>query len=87
MRELLKNMEGTMGFRIKVAERAGRSLGSHFPLSRLWEGAQCGRVDCITCVQDCEERPQCTLKNLVYENVCLRCNPGASKKGELETVK
>ena len=52
MREVLKNMDATMGFRSKVAERAGRSLGRHFPLSRLWEGAQCGRDDCVACVQE-----------------------------------
>ena len=87
MRDVLRNMEPTMGFRVKVAERTGRSLGSQFPLTKLWEGAQCGREECVTCLQECEEKPQCTLKNLVYENICLACNPGASKKGELMEVK
>ena len=76
-----------MGFRVKVAERTGRSLGSHFPLTKLWEGAQCERDDCVTCLQECEKMPQCTLNNLVYENICLACNPGASKKGELLEVR
>ena len=58
-----------------------------FPITTLEEGAQCGRVSCVTCTQDVEEMPPCTKKNLVYENICLECNPGAAKKGELETVK
>ena len=27
----------------------------------------------------------CTKQSLVYENLCLVCNPEASKKGELKT--
>ena len=87
MREVLKGMEQTLGFRVKVAERAGRPIGSMFPLTSLWEGAQCGRELCVTCNQEVEEMPPCSKKNLVYENICLQCNPGASKGGELETVK
>ena len=30
--------------------------------------------------------PPCTRKNLVYENVCSQCNPGAGSKRELEGV-
>ena len=87
MREVLRGMEQTLGFKIKVAESAGKTLGSMFPISTLEEGAQCGRVSCVTCTQDVEEMPPCTKKNLVYENICLECNPGAAKKGELETIK
>ena len=47
-------------------------------------GAKCGRQGCTTCEQDVEELPDCTKKNLVYENICVSCNPGAVKKGELE---
>ena len=87
LREALREMEQTLGFRIKVAERAGRPLGSMFPLTSLWEGAQCGRGECITCLQEGEEMPPCSRKNLVYENICLECNPGATKGGDLETLK
>ena len=73
-----------MGFKIKVVERCGQSLGSKFPISNLWGGAKCGRQGCTTCEQDVEELPDCTKKNLVYENICVSCNPGAAKKGELE---
>ena len=87
LREALKRMEQTLGFRVKVLERTGRSLGSRFPLSSLWEGTECGREDCVTCKQEGEELPQCTRTNLVYENICVGCNPGATRKGELELVR
>ena len=87
MRETLKGMEHTLGFRVKVAERTGQSLGSKFPLNTLWDGMKCGREDCTTCEQGLEELPPCTRMNLLYENICTRCNPGAKGKGELEELK
>ena len=81
-------MEPTLGFRVKVIERNGRSLGSKFPLNTLWAGAKCGRVECITCEQGGEEElPPCTKSNLVYENICTRCNPGATGKREQENLR
>ena len=87
MRETLKGMEHTLGFRVKVAERTGQSLGSKFPLNTLWDGMKCGRKDCTTCEQGLEELPPCTRMNLLYENICTKCNPGAKGKGELEQVR
>ena len=34
-----------------------------------------------------EELPDCSKMNLVYENICTDCNPGASKKGEQEDIR
>ena len=45
LRESLKDMEQTLGFRVKVVERTGRSLGSKFPLNNLWAGSKCSRGD------------------------------------------
>ena len=88
LRESLKDMEQTLGFRVKVVERTGRSLGSKFPLSNLWNGSKCGRGDCTTCEQGGEEElPDCTKQNLVYENVCVPCNSGARGRGEQEPFK
>ena len=84
LRETLKSMEPTLGFRIKVVERAGQKLGSKFPLTQLWSGNKCGHQDFTTCEQGGEgELPQCTQKSLVYENLCVTCNPGATGKREL----
>ena len=75
-----------LGFRVKIVERTGSTLKSHFPQSSLWDGAPCGREGCITCTQGAEMLPPCTRKSLVYENVCSLCNKGAGAKGELKDV-
>ena len=87
LRELMKRLEGTLGFTVKIVERTGATLKSQFPLGSLWEGAACGRTDCTTCNQGGESLPDCTRASVVYENVCLSCNPGAGKKGELTDVR
>ena len=87
MREVLRSMEPALGFRVKVVERTGQSLGSKFAQTGLWEGMQCGRDDCTTCEQGAEELPPCNKNNLLYKNKCTECNPGALGKGELEEVK
>ena len=55
LRETLRCMEPALGFKIKVVERTGKSLGSQFPLSSLWQGAPCGRKECVTCRQEAED--------------------------------
>ena len=87
MRETLRSMEPTMGFRIKVVERCGQALGSKFPLTNLWEGNTCGREACVTCNQGGEYIPDCSRKNLMYENICISCNPGAAGGEKVEQVK
>ena len=63
-------------FSVKVKERTG-----------TMDGSSCGSVDCTTCNQGAEEFPNCKKASLVYENVCVRCNPGAGKKEELDKIK
>ena len=80
-------MEPTLGFSIKTVERTGSTLRSKFPLYSLWEGNRCGRSDCIPCSQGAEFVQQCTKISVVYENICLVCNPGADGKKELRELK
>ena len=63
LRESLKDMEQTLGFRVKVVERTGRSLGSKFPLNNLWAGTKCGRGDCTTCEQGGRRSSLCSLQS------------------------
>ena len=79
-------MVASVGFGVKVVERNGSSLRSLFPLNNLWEGAPCGREECIPCTQGAEEPPRCNKASMVYENVCRRCNRGAGGKKELQDV-
>ena len=87
IREQLKNLEGLMGFKLRVVERTGRNILSNFQQTNTWKGLQCGREECITCNQEGEELPNCTRAGVVYESICVDCNPGATKKGELENMK
>ena len=84
VKEQLQNLEETLGFKLKVVERSGRSLTSVFSQGQASQGPQCGRETCVTCNQDGEERPPCTLSSVVYESICKPCNPSYAKKGELE---
>ena len=79
IREVLGRIQNILGFKIKVVERAGTPLRMMFPLSKIGEGKECGRKDCITCTQDSrgEELPPCTKRSVLYENIRLVYNPGA----------
>ena len=82
IRELLTRLEPLLGFKIKVVERCGKNLQSHFPLNNLWQGAKCGREECVTCEQEgAEELPDCSKRSVLYENACVDCIPTAGRKG------
>ena len=84
IREVLSKNEGTLGFRIKVVERAGTPLARQFPLTNLFGGIPCGRDDCTTCAQGGDNLPPCTRRNVVYENVCTTCHPEAAEGKEVK---
>ena len=44
-------------------------------------GIQCERGDCTTCTQEGEDLPDCTTRGIVYELICRKCNPGATRPG------
>ena len=87
VRVLLRELQPMLGFGVKVVERTGTTLKGKFPLNTLWEGAPCGRLDCVTCTQGGEVLPPCTRRNLVYESICALCNPGVRGKEEIKEVK
>ena len=84
IREVLARIEHILGYKVKVAERSGTSIRNALPNTNPWAGSHCSREDCITCNQGAEEIPDCKKRSLVYENICLECNPGAAKMGELK---
>ena len=85
---MVRRLQGILGGSIRVVEKTGTPLARLFPLSKLWEGAKCGRQDCITCNQVGETLYPCSQRNVVYENICLLCHPGAGmKKAKLEENK
>ena len=58
-------------------ERSGTPLKLMFPLSKIGEVQQCGRMDCITCTQDNRGELVTPCRNCsdLYENICISCNP------------
>ena len=52
-------------------ERAGRTLKRKFPLSSLWDGAPCGRIECITVCRELR-RFLHVLENLWYTKTSAR---------------
>ena len=83
VKELLGRLEPVLGFRLRVAERTGRSLQSLLHQATIWKGSPCDREQCVTCQQGDEDMPDCTRSSVVYESVCSLCNPGILGKGGL----
>ena len=74
IRKTLANLEPMTGFRVKVVENGGTSLGSLFSNKNPWAGQKCGRTKCTLCKQNTERVEGCTTTNLVYESACVVCN-------------
>ena len=85
IREDLQRMENLTKFRLKVVERAGTSLQNLLSQTSIWRGIPCGREECVPCCQGGEEIPPCTRTSVVYENICVTCNPEATRRGDMET--
>ena len=80
MREVLDKLTPMLGFRVRVTERGGTTLGSLLSNKNLWSGEACGRGDCRPCKQPGDMKEPCTTKNIVYESECGVCNPVGSRK-------
>ena len=59
----------TKGTKIKIVERAGRSIGSMLP--GLKENGICGRKDCF--IHTTGGRGNCNKESVVYKGQCLTC--------------
>ena len=82
----MERLKVILGYNIKVVERAGTPLKLMFPLSKIGEGGECGRVDCISCTQETrgETIPPCRKRSVLYENICLKCNPEAGDEEKMK---
>jgi hypothetical protein len=80
MRGVLDNLTSMLGFKVRVTERGGTTLGSLLSNKNLWAGTSCGRGECRTCQQEGEKKEPCTTRNVVYESECGTCNPVGSRK-------
>ena len=82
MRETIDRLTPMLKFRVKVAEKGGTNLESLLSNKNLWRGQECGRTACRTCAQPEDKKEPCTLRNIVYESECARCNPPGTRKAK-----
>ena len=80
LRDALDRLTPMLGFKVRVTERGGTSLGSLLSNKNLWSGEPCGREDCRPCKQPGEKKESCTTRNVVYESECGECNKEGSRK-------
>ena len=77
MREAEAKLETLTGYKLKVVERAGTKLVDILTKSDPWQGADCGREDCLLCLTKAatgkNKTQDCTRRNLVYETWCMNC--------------
>ena len=85
LREVVERVKHILGYSIKIVERAGTPLKLLFSLSRVGGGQECGRTECPTCTQESrgEKLPLCTKRSVLYENICVLCNPGVAENKKL----
>ena len=84
MRETLRRLEPLLGFRMKVVENAGTSLGTLLSNRDPWAGTRCGRESCFPCKQKTERIEDCRKANILYESRCCTCNGEEKGKTSLE---
>ena len=80
MKEVLDRLAPMLGFKVRVTEKGGSSLGTLLSNKNLWRGEPCGRPKCRTCQQPDEKKEPCKAKNIVYESECTLCNEPGSRK-------
>ena len=56
-------------------EGVGNKLKDLLPNTNPWRGAHCGRK-CIPCDQEGDTKQDCRKRSIIYENICIICNPG-----------
>ena len=42
--------------------------------TRLDKGIECGREDCVTCLQEHETKLNCFARSVVYQSTCITCH-------------
>ena len=82
MKEVLDRISPMLGFKVRVTEKGGSSLGALLSNKNLWRGEPCGRPKCRTCAQPDEKKEPCTARNILYESECTLCNEPGSRKAK-----
>ena len=77
LRENEEEMLKVTGYKLKIVERAGKSLTSMLTQSNPWAGNDCGRSCCLICQTKAETgknlHQSCSKRSVVYETWCADC--------------
>ena len=80
LRGLIVRMKPIVGFNAKIVERTGQKMRNTLSNNDPSKGLECGRIECLTCKQEEEQKLDCRKRSLIYENICEICNPDMEKK-------
>ena len=80
LREVERKANKIVGYKTKIVEGVGNKLKDLLPNANPWKGAHCGREKCIPCNQPTDQKQDCRRRNIIYENICLTCNPETESK-------
>ena len=77
LRENEEEMLNVTGYKLKVVERAGKSLTSMLTKTNPWGGNDCGRNGCLQCQTKSDTgknlHQSCSNRSIVYETWCADC--------------
>ena len=65
--------------RVRMVERAGRSVKQLLVRSNPWAGGVCDRDKCLPCIGS-DGKQDCRSKNIVYDIICKTCEEGGRKR-------
>ena len=72
-----EEMYKVTGYKMKIVERAGKSLINMLTKSNPWGGNDCGRRGCLLCTTKAATgknlTQSCSKRSLVYETWCADC--------------
>ena len=80
LRGVMERLKHIVGFNAKIVEKTGQKIRNTLSNNDPWKGIECGRMECLTCRQEEEQKLDCRKRSLIYENICEICNPREEKK-------
>ena len=79
LREVEKRLQKILKYKTKIVEGVGNKLKDLLSCTDPWKGQECGRQNCVTCLQTGEKKQNCRKRNIIYESKCVECNPEVEK--------
>ena len=79
IRGKLKVLEELSSLRVKVVERTGEKVVELLHKSNPWEEEDCKREKCKFCDRE-DTNGKCKQRGIVYENECMICKEGGTKR-------